>query len=73
MITCDLYKLLMMCIKTEKYISLNFLPEVFQHFHANSVEFMRAPYYSWPQVCGIFLVTFERDLTICGLSACLVG
>lgn len=40
--------------RAEKYISLNFLTEVLQHFHAHGVEFMRAPYYSWPQVRAAF-------------------
>ncbi len=38
---------------TEKYISLNFMTEVFHHFHANGVEFMRALYYSWPQLAWL--------------------
>jgi len=37
----------------EKYFALNFLPEVLQHFHTRGVEFMRAPYYSWPQLAWL--------------------
>jgi len=39
--------------RAEKHISLNFLSEVFLYFHEHGVEFMRAPYFSWPQVCTI--------------------
>jgi hypothetical protein len=37
----------------EKHISLNFLSEVFLYFHEHGVEFMRAPYFSWPQLAWL--------------------